>query len=617
MKKILSSGLAIGAMISLVGCGGGSSTSADAAAKEVTGQFIDAAVSGLNYACTVSGRDGFTNALGEYTCLEGDKVEFSLGGYFLGSATAAPGIVTPYDIQSDDTAAVNVAQLLQTLDTNDTDDVITIPENFTALDNSTVELNATDFDAAIVDDLADLNVTKLVGEGQAQNSMDENILITLIEGKTYYTIGGDNDMALLSLEFNQGEMTITDVTAGSNTILDPDTYEIINDRLTTGSGEYGILVEQTADYIVIEKFTSGNVSLGEKTFYVDLADAEHVYWTLYGITQEKLDGKTFYTYEYNPSYSEEIYAMMTFDAGTLTRTEVTNGGTPDEFSLPYELKDGKIFIDVPSFDGDPAMYIWMELITENADSWLVYDAEDQDRDGKLDIGQEDTWYFNKPAGYPDFTVTTTAIDPVPSTSTVYQVTAAELSNQSFTAGGLTFMFNSNATGWDSEMVGFTWSINANYELVLVYPTETLTLTFSASPAAGSTVTVNGTNDYTIASYNAANWGSALSSYTHVFIYKNISQVTADQMKLAYESQQDFYALDLGAASAGTMSCTDLGFTTNQYYFETTTDTGGYGTVTSKSYMSDDLSKSCSEVDYAGLSYVGGNTDLALTYNLTY
>ncbi len=120
------------------------------------------------------------------------------------------------------------------------------------------------------------------------------------------------------------------------------------------------------------------------------------------ITQSMLDGQTFYTYEYNPTYQEEIYAKFTFSAGTLTRTEIINGTLAGTMTPSYEIIEGKIRVDVPAMDADPAMYMVINLVSEGTDSWTVYDGEDQDRDGTVDIGQQDTWYLSQPT---DWTVT--------------------------------------------------------------------------------------------------------------------------------------------------------------------------------------------------------------------
>ncbi len=202
------------------------------------------------------------------------------------------------------------------------------------------------------------------------------------------------------------------------------------------------------------------------------------------------------------------------------------------------------------------------------------------------------------------------------TPSIYQIIASELYNKSISANGVTVMFSSDETGWDSGDGAFTWSINASYELILVYTDDRIeTITFSSSPATDSTITV-GSIPYTITSYDAANWSLALADYSYVFIYKNISADIANDLKTRWETYQDFYTLDIGAADSGDMSCTDLGFTTNKYYNENSVDTG-YGAVTFALYHSDDFSKMCSEVDYGNFDYIGGSTDLALTYNFAY
>lgn len=201
--------------------------------------------------------------------------------------------------------------------------------------------------------------------------------------------------------------------------------------------------------------------------------------------------------------------------------------------------------------------------------------------------------------------------------TVYKIIDSELYNKSISADGITIMFNSDGTGFELEGGAFVWSINDYYELLLVYADDQPEIiTFTSSPSTGSTIIV-GSIPYTITSYVTADWSLALADYSYVFIYKNISTDIANTFKTAFENYQGYYALDLGAATAGDMSCTDLGFTTSNIYYNETIFNTGYGSVTYALYYSDDFSKACSEVDYGGLDYVSGSTDLALTYNFSY
>lgn len=115
-----------------VGCGSSSSSSKKELINPVTGVFVDSAVSGLNYKCS-SGNSGVTNTLGEFTCESGDKVGFTLGSISLGEVTVAKTI-TPHTLfQDNEEAALNFAQLVQTLDSDgDPNNGITINEQVVA-----------------------------------------------------------------------------------------------------------------------------------------------------------------------------------------------------------------------------------------------------------------------------------------------------------------------------------------------------------------------------------------------------------------------------------------------------------------------------------------------------
>jgi len=511
---------ALAASISLVGCGGGSSSSTTTSPETVTGQFVDAPVSGLNYECAPSGNKDVTNDNGEYTCNLGDTVTFSLGAYVLGTATASSGIVTPYDIQDDENTSINVARLLQSLDTNDSDSIITIPDNFTALDDSTAELNATfsDFETQIIEDLNDTEITDLIGSDAAQENMDNGILYSLVTGKTLYLADYDfvDEMVFNS---DVSLITWTEVTPGA---VNPENgiFETIIDAgyliITTDEGTKALtLSEQTDTYIefdvlgedsvrfyyaqadaeayydslnIVRNFYVGNTIYfgteegitGYRTYEVDGTytgsitsadgtttfavsgtyiiddndigiyretpssativllyvgeEAEGLAFTASGvaaagfqteaerdayvagdtieITEAMLNGKTFYHYEEDTNYDnvvlETIHATMTLSANTLARTEfieVYEGGVvvdsfTDSFTVPYEIIDGKIRIDVPAMDGDPAAYIWWTLTSEDTDSWTLIDQEDENKDGSIEYTDNVTLYLSEPTWWP-------------------------------------------------------------------------------------------------------------------------------------------------------------------------------------------------------------------------
>jgi len=94
--KTLGLSLGVISLLGLSGCGGGSSSSTS---TDVTGQFIDSEVAGLEYKCS-SGKEGVTDTNGYFTCKQGDDVNFSINGLFLGSAKAQD-IVTPVTLAPD------------------------------------------------------------------------------------------------------------------------------------------------------------------------------------------------------------------------------------------------------------------------------------------------------------------------------------------------------------------------------------------------------------------------------------------------------------------------------------------------------------------------------------
>jgi len=158
----------------MVGCSGGGGGSSDNFST-ITGIFIDSAVSGVDYVCS-SGATGVTNTAGEFTCNSGDRVELSFGGVTLGSV-AVGSIITPTTLfPNDSDAALNLAQFLQTFDTDPTTDGISL-ENadltsfLTNFGGNNIDFGDSNFDAVIG---AALPVgTTLVSEADAQQHLND------------------------------------------------------------------------------------------------------------------------------------------------------------------------------------------------------------------------------------------------------------------------------------------------------------------------------------------------------------------------------------------------------------------------------------------------------------
>ena len=116
--------------------GGGSSDSQDKDERAglvvivSSGNFVDAPVEGVNYES--GSLAGITGRNGEFQYEVGNSIRFFIGDINLGRAVKGKSLITPLDLVMDgaiDTPAViNIARLLQSLDSNPADEVITIPD---------------------------------------------------------------------------------------------------------------------------------------------------------------------------------------------------------------------------------------------------------------------------------------------------------------------------------------------------------------------------------------------------------------------------------------------------------------------------------------------------------
>ena len=119
--------------------GGGSSDSGEEENRGLvavvsTGTFVDAPVDGLNYESgSVS---GITGSDGQFEYEVGNTIRFFIGDVDLGEAVKGKSLITPLDLvnngEIDTPAVINIARLLQSLDSNPDDEIITIPDEVRA-----------------------------------------------------------------------------------------------------------------------------------------------------------------------------------------------------------------------------------------------------------------------------------------------------------------------------------------------------------------------------------------------------------------------------------------------------------------------------------------------------
>ncbi|MGQ7272443.1 hypothetical protein [Marinobacter nauticus] len=189
-NRLLRALIAAGLTSGLVACGGGSSGSSGGGdtppnvpptSTERTGQFVDSPVAGLEYRRTSEGAKLFlTDENGYYKYLDGETVTFGIGQYTIGSVKGQ-SLTTPKDL-GDNTAAMNVARVLQTLDDDqDPTNGITISvevrskasEAETPRDISKV-LNLETIAAEILD-ISSNNATALVSQEDAGAHLEETL----------------------------------------------------------------------------------------------------------------------------------------------------------------------------------------------------------------------------------------------------------------------------------------------------------------------------------------------------------------------------------------------------------------------------------------------------------
>jgi len=169
MKKVIQGSIAAAAILLFAACGSGDGDSSTT--TTTSGVFVDSPVGGLSYSCT-SGATGLTNSSGQFTCKTGDTISFSLGNYSIGSCTIGTTVSPRTLYPSNDTAVINIAQLLQTIDAdNNSSNGITIPVSFSSLDGITT----TPEDASFDTDMGTALSTALVTEEDAAAHLNETL----------------------------------------------------------------------------------------------------------------------------------------------------------------------------------------------------------------------------------------------------------------------------------------------------------------------------------------------------------------------------------------------------------------------------------------------------------
>lgn len=423
-KKIVSTGLIIGAMISLVGCGSVDdlveryAPDDDEIAYTGKAYYIDSAVSGVNYTC--GSQEGITGADGSFTFEYGSGCTFYLGDMELRGVDSN----LLFDGNNVYETDVNIARILQSLDSDgDASNGITIDaEIIEAIAEAGITtLPDTVEELAALEEVLIANELTLVSIDDAQDHLDETVIQLLLAGNTFYAVGQDvNDATDIwggAATFNADLTEITFIeTYGGNGETEIMSISLDGDRLIFGDdsdGSYTTIGENKGDYIeVTDHYSDGTIERNIR-FYFDQAKAEAYLESIttsvilpsdsIAITEAMLSGKTFYdtfTEDFSNGAST-CYASMTISASLGTRHEICYDSEglqtfDDSFTFPFVLIDGKLRAE------DTNSYNWYTLIAEDGTAWYMINDDDDGKDGTLDsLGEQNTWYLSKPEGFPE------------------------------------------------------------------------------------------------------------------------------------------------------------------------------------------------------------------------
>jgi len=243
--------MALASIVASGGGGGGGDSGGegggDPIGTDLSGQFVDSAVSGLRYV-TSGGTQGTTDASGTFSYKAGETVSFYLGEILIGEASGA-AIVTPVSLvpgatDETNTTVSNIARFLQTLDDDDNpDNGIQISAAVSAAGAGMVvdfTLSAADFDAAtaaIVDGLTALRSSgarTLVSVADAQLHLAGSLLCGRAgsyEGTWVQTAGPESDNGSWSFTVDTAGAISGSALSNVNTEINPI---VISGTVTSG-----------------------------------------------------------------------------------------------------------------------------------------------------------------------------------------------------------------------------------------------------------------------------------------------------------------------------------------------------------------------------------------------
>ena len=262
---------------------------------KVTGVFVDAAVSGLNYSCS-SGDSSLTDNLGTFTCTNGDTVSFSLGDIPLGEVAVSETITPLTLFPSNPEAALNVAQLLQSVDSDGdpsngiTPDSAAVEHIVSTIGTANLDFEATNFDTLLAAALP--AGSSLVDETTARTHLQDSLTELGIDADT--TPPSFTSTSTFNAAENQiavGTVTTNDTTATlSLSGTDASYFNLASDGTLTFKNAPDYEVKNSYSISVSAKDSAGNSA--NQMITINLIDILETSPTLNNATFTVEEGKS-------------------------------------------------------------------------------------------------------------------------------------------------------------------------------------------------------------------------------------------------------------------------------------------------------------------------------------
>ena len=360
--------------------------------------FIDSAVEGIDYECLVSGKKGVTDVAGKFDYLSGDECTFKVGNTTLGSANPSTEFFTPQNLTTVEPNLTNILRYLQTLDTDTTDDKITLP---TSLSDDTVSFGS-DFNTSMTTLLSNSNLPTTIVSPDDANAHFKTTQVKLMQEafkNKHISFADDEGSVGDYYLFTDGTLT-HDTADGSDSdipgvwSIDADAKLVINvnqngdllfafdlippvvGTLTTVSGLHSGTVELTVlddfSLSVANGFTERNVLDQNIYLHIVIPGEDDEYGHILLGSDTKV---TFLDESVDPAVSREGYIDTAIDGDTTARYTFEDGKLIEhlmEEGSGGHYNGGNLHSILSEEDGVLKGFMDTDLDSSTSDGYVMY-----------------------------------------------------------------------------------------------------------------------------------------------------------------------------------------------------------------------------------------------------